>query len=260
MIPFLYSKYLKNKASWLLSIFFLMVGNGVFAQDAISDFVAANQAYNEQQYDQAIQMYQSLIDRGLHNGHLYYNLGNAYFRSGELGEAIGNYLHALKYLPRHEDIHANLNYLRQQTIDKKEETDNGWQSVLLDWTAQLTLTGWIYGLIAFNVLFWGFALLRLFYNREIVTWMIFFSGGIVSIFFIATIIKWALPQPIGVILPTEVNVVSSPHEQATVLFKLHEGTESIVTNQVDNWVEIQFDASKKGWLPSDSLIIIDPLD
>ena len=62
-------------------------------------FLKANQAYKEGRFETAVDGYNQLIQSGHGNGHVYYNLGNAYIRSGQLGEAILNYERARLVLP-----------------------------------------------------------------------------------------------------------------------------------------------------------------
>ena len=75
-----------------------------FAQ---SEFDAANAAYAEGRYEQAATIYQTLIDEQP-DATLYYNLGNAHFKQGELAQAILNYERALRLQPNHKDAQYNL--------------------------------------------------------------------------------------------------------------------------------------------------------
>ncbi len=227
-------------------------------QTYASLFVAANQAYEEQEFAKAARLYESILQGNYANGHIYYNLGNTHYRIGNLGRALGYYLKAIQYLPRHEDIIANLQYVRQQTKDQRESTERSWREIFNTWSSNFTLQEWILFFIISNVMFWTVALVRLFYRREILFWlMILFGGGT---FFLATasFLKWWAPLPTGVILPKETAVYSAPHQQATVLFQLHEGTEVIIEEETEEWIEIQFDPTKKGWVGKQSLFIIHP--
>ena len=80
-------------------------------------YFEASRAYKEDRYQEAIDGYFQLIDNGYVNGHLYYNLGNAYFRSGQLGRAILNYKRAQLLIPRDADLNFNLRYALDQTQD-----------------------------------------------------------------------------------------------------------------------------------------------
>ncbi len=68
--------------------------------------------YESGQFDEAAQAFESLIKMGLKNSTLYYNLGNSYFKQGNLGKAVVNYRRALLLSPRDRDVKANLELVR----------------------------------------------------------------------------------------------------------------------------------------------------
>lgn len=75
----------------------------------------ANALYSNGRYAEAIRAYETLVDQGVDDAALYYNLGNAYYQSGDLGHAILNYRRAEQLAPRQADIQHNLALARQQT-------------------------------------------------------------------------------------------------------------------------------------------------
>ena len=81
---------------------------------------ATNALYEDGRYEQAARSFQQLVDKGYGDPVLYYNLGNAYFKQGDIGRAILNYLRAERLAPRDDDIRANLDFARSQTLDLLE--------------------------------------------------------------------------------------------------------------------------------------------
>jgi tetratricopeptide (TPR) repeat protein len=69
---------------------------------------AANDAYHTGKYDEAKVDYLRLVQAGQYSANLFYNLGNAWFKSGDQGRAILNYERALILNPRLEEAEANL--------------------------------------------------------------------------------------------------------------------------------------------------------
>jgi tetratricopeptide (TPR) repeat protein len=57
---------------------------------------------------------------GIQNGRLFYNLGNVYFRLGEVGKAILNYRRAGRLIPNDINLQQNLNFARSRRLDKIE--------------------------------------------------------------------------------------------------------------------------------------------
>ncbi|GAH77672.1 unnamed protein product, partial [marine sediment metagenome] len=80
--------------------------NQEFSNDEL--FRKGNALYKEGKYEDAIEQYRKIIDGGILNGNLFYNLGNAYFRKGKIGYAILYYEKALKFLPRDRELNENL--------------------------------------------------------------------------------------------------------------------------------------------------------
>ena len=81
---------------------------------------ATNALYEDGRYEQAARSFQQLVDKGYGDPVLYYNLGNAYFKQGDIGRAILNYLRAERLAPRDDDIRTNLDFARSQTLDLLE--------------------------------------------------------------------------------------------------------------------------------------------
>ena len=59
----------------------------------------AAEYFDTGQYQQAIGNYHQLLERNFKNPQIYYNLGNAYFKAGDLGYAIWSYRKALRLNP-----------------------------------------------------------------------------------------------------------------------------------------------------------------
>ncbi|MDZ7845384.1 MAG: tetratricopeptide repeat protein [Owenweeksia sp.] len=91
-----------------------------FGQQPRELFAQGNEKYRQQQYEEAIETYHQITEQGLENASLYYNLGNAYFKSDQLAQAILYYEKAVRLAPHDDEIQQNLKIARQGTIDKFE--------------------------------------------------------------------------------------------------------------------------------------------
>ena len=76
-----------------------------------------NKAYMEGAYDKAIEEYCAILEGGEYSLELYYNLANAYYKTGDLGNAIAYYRKAELFAPRDADTSANLKRALSQTED-----------------------------------------------------------------------------------------------------------------------------------------------
>ena len=86
----------------------------------VDEFNTGNKYYEQKNYDSAVAVYQQLVRQGMESSPLYYNLGNACFRSGDLGHAMLYYLRAQRLDPNDPDIAANLEFARRFTSVQME--------------------------------------------------------------------------------------------------------------------------------------------
>jgi len=84
-------------------------------------FARAEGLYQEQRYDEAAEVYETIRGLGIEDPALYYNLGNAYFKAGELGKSVLSYERALALAPSDEDIQANLSFANELVAAAVEE-------------------------------------------------------------------------------------------------------------------------------------------
>ena len=78
-------------------------------------FFRANTLYTQGQYAEAVEAYEAVLQSGLASGNVYFNLGNAYFKAGQVGRAILSYERARRFLPSDPDLAANLGFARSLT-------------------------------------------------------------------------------------------------------------------------------------------------
>jgi tetratricopeptide (TPR) repeat protein len=242
----------------LLFILLLLFSAGsCFAADtptAEELYFGANQAFKEDRYQDAIDGYLQLVGNGYVSGHLYYNLGNAYLRSGQLGRAILNYKRAQILIPRDADLNFNLRYALDQAQDVISPDQNYLEQAFF-WLEDLTLRELMWVFAGLNFLFWGILLLRLFVRPEwtyyvFIVLLIFWLVGGASLG-----VKWhQLKSDLrAVILAEEVDVLAGPDSNDTVLFKLHEGTTIQRVRIEDDWSLIRLSDSKRGWVESSTI-------
>ena len=211
-----------------------------------------NQAYLEGRYEEAAGGYEALLAKGHLNGHVFFNLGNAYVRLGELGRAILNYRKASLLLPRDGDLKANLQYARSLTKDRIEEVTPSFWHTLAFWYFGMNLRELLIAFVFLNAVLWGSALLHLYRQREWVKWSFWLSLLLSLVVGVSAVMKYleSFQNPGAVVLEEESPVRAGFSRNDTTLFVLHEGTEFKILDEEKGWWKIELGDEKKGWLPA----------
>jgi tetratricopeptide (TPR) repeat protein len=239
----------------------LLVTLPALAQSEVSPTEAmarANQHYEAGEFGEAISVYSAIVEAGVDNSDLYYNLANAYFKQGELGYAIVNYRRAQQLSPRDSDIITNLATARSQTIDKLED-ESGLGNLVQVAEEWLTLNEAAVLALVLWVLICYFAVLAILLPRQrrIFNWVIVVLGVflVIGVFSIANRLYTAWQYPPAVVVAQEVEITSGPGdaEQYLVEFNLHVGAEVNIIESRSAWRRIMLPGNLQGWLPAETV-------
>ena len=248
----------------LLTVLFTSVQcTALLAQDKNGDtgdvsqmFLTANQAYKEGNFEKAAALYEKLIARDIVNGNIFYNLGNAYLKAGKIGKALVTYRRAELFLPRDEDLQANIQHTLQLTTDKIEGREPyAFLKSFCFWYPKLTMKELVILCLIGNVLLWGIAIVRLFYNGEYLWLALYASIFCALLLGISSGIKIYsfYLTPGGVVTAKEITVRSGGSPSDTVLFQLHEGAEFEWLDENAGWIKIRLRDGKKGWVQKETV-------
>ncbi len=128
-------------------------------------FFKANQSYKEGCFEDAGKGFSDLIQSGHQNGHLYYNLGNVFFKQGRIGHAILNYERARILIPRDADLDFNLRYAHNHIRDDIRNPE-GFLSKAFFWLDSFNLCELFRGFALLNILLFSIFIVRLFLKAE----------------------------------------------------------------------------------------------
>ena len=221
---------------------------------------SANLAYSKGEYFKAAQLYENIVSKGLEAPEVYFNLGNAHYKSNNIAFAILNYERALKLDPDNQDFSYNLKLANQKTEDKIDAAPqlflSQWKNSMVD---LMTEKGWsklCIGLIIFALIL--FAMYITMRGRAIKQFG-FFGGA--TLFFLSLITFFIAQHKYyhtkynsyGIITSPSITVTGSPNERGTKLFILHEGTKVNVTQEDTSWAEIKIANGNTGWIKKSEL-------
>ncbi len=225
---------------------------------------AGVEAYSAGDYAQARKDWEAVRSAGLMSRELYYNLGNACFKDGEIAPAILWYERALRLDPSDADVRYNLEYARALTQDRIEEIP---EIFFEQWGHSLCYTlssnTWAVLSLVFLAIAAGLALLFLL-GRTSGCRRLGFFAGIVAL--LLALLGWdmaqwqrteALRQDMAIVMRPVSSVKSSPSEgSAKDLFILHEGTRVRILDNVAGFSNIELADGRQGWIPAADIEVI----
>ena len=221
-------------------------------------------AYTEGDFASALQDWEDVRATGLMSKELYYNLGNAYFKTGEMAQSILWYERALKLDPSDADIRHNLEYARSLTQDRIEEVPEiffeQWGHAMC---YLLPSNTWAVLCLVFLAAAIAMALLFLLGSTAGRRRVGFFVGiaCLLLAFLGWDFAQWqrqeALAQDRAIVMRPVSSVKSSPSaESAKDLFILHEGTRVKILDNVGSYTNIELGDGRQGWLPTGDIEVI----
>jgi len=254
---------MRTRAALLVILLSVLTAGPARGQEAGIRFSHANELYRAGKYAEAATAYGEIVANGYESPALYYNLGNARYKTGDIPGAILNYERAKRLAPGDEDILHNLRLANLRIIDNIEPVP---RLFFIDWWEGLigsaSASGW--GGLAIGVL-WAAVLLLAGYrlSRGPLAQRIFLLSGVaaiaVSVFaFTAGAIQGGREssEREAILFTPSVPVKSAPESQSTDLFVLHEGVKVDLLDSVGEWSKIRLGDGKVGWLQTADLRVI----
>jgi tetratricopeptide (TPR) repeat protein len=219
-----------------------------------SAFEAGNKLYFENKFSEAAATYEKLVQGGEKSAALYFNLGNAYFKSGQIGRAVAAYRQAQELSPRDPDIRANLQFARNQT-QGPTLTASRWQRglgrlTLNEWTWLTTVPLWLL-LILLAVVQWRPA-----FGRSVRGWLATLAAAAV-ILSVCLGAAWSEHRSVrrAIVISPEATIRQGPLEAAANVFVVHDGAELQVLDQRDDWLWVSTDPKRMGWVKKDQVVL-----
>lgn len=219
-------------------------------------FHRGNDAYFHGRFQEAVDAYEQVVALGVKSADLYYNLGNAYLKAGQLGPAIYNYERALELDPQQEDVQFNLKTAREAARKKGEDRLVGAEAAPL-WVRAVSpypvaLLGWIFlglwtALFALLVVLHftqpGFLRVGLWAGFAFLTIAVVLSGALLGgRVYLAERVEEA------VVLPDSVQIKEGPDPNYASAFSVHAGLRVRVTEKEQDWVRVRLANGLEGWL------------
>lgn len=227
----------------------------------------ADSAYTSDDFSVAAALYrQAIADEG-ESAKLWFNLGNAYYRMGETGEAILSYERALRIDPTDQDVRYNLDFVNTRITDRPGERGTFVGNLLDSLACSMLPNLWAWSALVLFALTALCLLLYLFMDNVTVRKTGFFGGlvtfvaTLISLFFavrstsIATADNIAIVTAPSTILST---VPRSPNDRTQEAMLLHEGTKVTILDSLASrsaadsiavvWYDVEVDNAHRAWI------------
>ena len=249
-----------SKTAFMAVALLLAVQFGASAQESYVDSLwnAANAAYVDGRWADAVADYELISGMGLESASLYCNTGDAYFKDGNVPMAILYYERALKLDPSYEDARYNLELMNAMIQDRIEPVP---EFVLKAWFRDLCYImdsdSWAVCFIVLLAFTLALVLVFLLAPAPGGRRAGFFTG-IVTLMLAAMSLSFSVWQrneytdaAKAIVMRPVTSVKSSPAAGAsTDLFILHEGTKVKIIDEVGSWNNIELADGRQGWIPS----------
>ena len=232
----------------------------------LESITTANKLFQAGNYVQAIGIYEQLIDQGLSDSTVYFNLGNAYYQQGDIGRAMLNYRRANQLDPRDADIKRNLEIVEGSTAVSEDIQPAasgpllGMANLTQSWltineSAIFTLALWF----LFFLLFMLYRMLKQGRIRTSVgylTLLVIFTFTFIGVSFGSRIIV-EKTQPDAIVVVSEITLNSEPKIESTTEFNLKNGTRIKLLDTQGEWIKLSIAGNKiQGWVPASSVEIV----
>ena len=223
-------------------------------------FETGNQFYQKENYQAAINSYESILNSGKHSAEVYFNLGNCYYKLNKVAPAIYNFEKALLLNPNDKDIQTNLDFARKMTIDDiKVVPKVGFQKLIQDVTSKYHYDTWAWITVTLAFVFLLF-FVGYYFSQTTLLKRVFFIGMFLFLLAIAVSVSSAIyeknhyeNEKPAIVFAETTAVKSEPKMASPDAFVLHEGTKVYVLESIANWKKIELTDETTGWIQADAI-------
>ncbi len=239
----------------------LFVCTNTYSQ--IDKIKQANDLYAKGKFQLAAKQYEDILSNDGVSPILFYNAGNAYYKSKEIGHSILNYERALRLMPSFEDARYNLDLAQLKVVDNVVHAPTFF---LMSWLATflklLSSNQWLYisifvfFLCLISAFVFVFGPSRAMRKFSFYLGLCFLGFSLVMAVFAGIRKDQLVNHDEAIVMSGIVTVKSSPDASGTDLFQLHEGTKVYIKSVLGKWTEIVLGNGSIGWIEQTHIEVI----
>ncbi len=233
----------------------LLLSTGIAQAD--DGFNQANKLYEQGKYAEAAASYDKIVQSGTVSPALYFNLGNACFKAGQPGRAIFAYREAEMLSPSDPDIRANLQFARSHAnAGAPALPGTRWTR----WANRLTLDEWTLFTAAIVALFFLLQAARQIFPAVKKSFTgLTIAVAVIGLWLVVCLgLTWnqQVTSKSSVVIASEAVIRRGPFEESQSAFTARDGTELLVLDQKDKWLQIVDSSHRTGWLLERDVAVI----
>jgi tetratricopeptide (TPR) repeat protein len=239
---------MKIRASLIAFLFCALAIPSLLAQ-ADAEFAKANQEFAQGHFKEAISGYEALIRAGQCSANVFYDLGNAYFRTGDFGRAILNYERALALERHHPEATANLQIARDEAHALEIQLSGPERYLQFASVNEYS--------IAAATAFWLaiFAMFALIFKRRrsaraIAVSICCLLVLVVAVYAIFTLERGSKGQALAVVTGKDVQARLATADTANSVLALPVGSEIKILSTRGDWIYAALPNNLRGWIPA----------
>jgi tetratricopeptide (TPR) repeat protein len=221
--------------------------------NAAAEFDRANKLYEQGKFPEAAGAYEALAAGGVRNASLWFNLGNAAYKAGQMGSAIVAYRMAERLTPRDPALRANLQFVRGKVYSDERTRVPTWKAAvriatLNEWTALTAMLFWA----------WCAVLMTGEMTRQRYTKTLLLGFGLLLFSGTATAIAASdlRTESEAVVVAKEVTARFGPLDESQAAFQLRDGAEIIVLDAKGGWLQVRDAEKRTGWMRRDEAVVL----
>ena len=245
--------FIRTFSAIMIGLVVLALTSSAGAAETAQAFEAANKLYEQGRYREAAAAYGELAQKLPGNVAVRFNLGNACFKSGQIGHAIAAFHHAQQLAPRDPDIQANLQFARSQ-VNGVTLKHTWWQRrlaslTLNEWTILAAVPLWLLiGLIALGQF-------KPALRPKVRTLVL--AAGLATLVGFALAIAAATVNKSGktlIVTARDTVVRHGPLEESQSAFTVNDGAELEWLDSKDDWRQVSDGQNRIGWIKADAVV------
>ena len=240
----------------IIVLFFGFLGaraKAAAALDAATEFDRANKLYEQGKFPEAVGAYEALAKSGIQKASVWFNLGNAAYKSGEMGRAIAAYRMAERLTPRDAALRAYLHFVRGKVYTDEHTRVSFWKTAvrlatLNEWTTLTVICFWaLCSVLACS------EVTRRHYPKIALTFLL---AAVLSGSALAAAVYDQGAASEAVVSTREVTVRFGPLDESRTAFQLRDGAEITVLDAKGDWLEIRDPEKRTGWMRREDAIVL----